>query len=71
MDRIYYQLIDAGVEITRLSNVIAKNADYKPCIRAMTDSVIVEAVKDLYHSVKVLQDIIKRQQYVSTIDTKE
>lgn len=65
MDRAYYQLIEEAIDITRLSTAVVQNADYKPCIKAATDPIIVDAIKELQRTKNMLQEILNRQEYAN------
>lgn len=65
MDRSYYQLIDEGTSITQLATAIARNADYKPTIKAASDEAIIDAISMLQKSKKILQHIISLQNNVN------
>lgn len=65
MDRAYYQLIDEAIDITRLSTAVVRNADYKPCIKAATDPLIVDAIKELQRTKYMLQEVLNRQKYAN------
>lgn len=65
MDRAYYQLIEEGIEITRLATAIAKNADYKPCIKQATDPLVIDVIKELQRTQRTLQDVLNRQEYAN------
>lgn len=61
MDRVYYQLVDEGAEIVRLSNAVVRNADYNPACKAATDNLALDALKSLQQCKRVLEELIKRQ----------
>lgn len=61
MDRVYYQLVDEGAEIVRLSNSVVRNADFDPACKAATDNLAEDAIKSLQQCQRVLEELIKRQ----------
>lgn len=63
MDRAYYQLIEESIDISRLSTAVVQNADYKPCIKAATDPIIVDAIKELQRTKNMLHEVLNRQEY--------
>lgn len=65
MDRAYYQLIEEAIYITQLSTAVVKNADYKPCIKAATDPLIVDAIKELQRTKRMLQEVLNRQEFAN------
>ena len=66
MDRAYYQLIKEANEATQLAIAVVQNADYKECIKATTDVVIIDTIKDVQRLKRMLQEVIKRQELAST-----
>lgn len=65
MDRAYYNLIEKAIDITRLSTAVVQNADYKICIKAATDPIIIDAIKELQRTKNMLQEILNRQEYAN------
>lgn len=65
MDKAYYQFIEKSIDVCRLSTAIVKNADYKPCIKVTTDVVIIDAIKELERTRRMLEEIINRQEYAN------
>ena len=65
MDRAYYQLIEEAIDITRLSTAVVQNADYKQAIKAATDPIIVDAIKELQRTKNMLQEVLNRQEYAN------
>lgn len=61
MDRAYYQLIEEAIDITRLSTAVVQYADYKPCIKAATDPIIIDCIKELQRTKRMLEEVLKRQ----------
>ena len=62
MDRAYYQLIEEGIEITRLTTGVIQYADYKPCVKEATDPIIIDCIKELQRTKRMLEEVLKRQQ---------
>lgn len=67
MDRVYYQLIEEAIDITRLSTAVVRNADYKQVIKAATDPLIIDAIKDLHRTNKMLQEVLNRQEHANVL----
>ena len=65
MDRAYYQLIEEAIDITQLSTAVVQNADYKPCIKAATDPIIIDAIKELQRTKNMLREVLNRQEYAN------
>ena len=65
MDRAYYNLIEKAIDITRLSTAVVQNADYKQAIKAATDPIIIDAIKELQRTKNMLQEVINRQEYAN------
>ena len=65
MDRAYYQLIEESVDICRLSTAIVQYADYKEPIKATTDVIIIDVIKELQRTKQVLQEVLNRQEYAN------
>lgn len=68
MVRGYYQLMVEANEVVRLSIAVVQNADYKPCIKAATDPVLLDAIKEVQRVKRTLDEILKRQDLASQID---
>ena len=66
MDRAYYQLIEEAIEITRLSTAVVQNADYKPQIKSATDSIIIDAIKELQRTKNMLWEVLNRQNFAGS-----
>lgn len=65
MDRAYYQLIEEAIDITRLSTAVVQNAVYKQAIKAATDPIIIDAIKELQRTKNMLQEVLNRQEYAN------
>lgn len=65
MDRSYYQIIHEAHDISRMSVYIVQNADYKPEIKAVTDHLVIDIIKDMQRLNMTLQEVIKRQEIAS------
>lgn len=71
MDRQYYQMTEAAIEVARLANAIARNADYKPEIKAATDLLLRNCVDDIARCRRTMEEVIKRQMNVAEITPKK
>lgn len=71
MDRKYYQLIEEGIEIARLTAAIVQNADWKPCVKVETDPIIIDLIKSLQSTQIMLKLVIKKQGLVLETSQKK
>lgn len=62
MDRAYYQLIEEANEATQLAIAVVQNADHKECMKATTDVVIIDTIKEVQRLKRTLREVIKRQE---------
>lgn len=65
MDRAYYQLIEEAVDITRLTTAVVQNADYKEAIKAATDPILIDAIKELQRTRNMLHEVLNRQEFAN------
>lgn len=65
MDRAYFQLITAATEAQILTIAICKNADYKQAIKAATDPLLVDCLKEVQRLTRCLTEVINRQEYAN------
>ena len=65
MDRAYYQLIEEAIDITRLTTAVVQNADYKEVIKAATDPIIIDAIKELQRTRNMLHEVLNRQEFAN------
>lgn len=68
MDRGYYQLMVEANEVARMAIAVVQWADYKPCIKAVTDPIILDAIKEVQHTKRTLEEIMNRQEQASHCD---
>lgn len=66
MDRVYFQIIREANDIVPLAIAIARNADYKECIKAATDPIAVDILKELQHTQRTLREVIERQEMANS-----
>lgn len=67
MDSAYYKLIEEANEISRLCTAVVKYADYKPAIKAATDVVIIDAIRELQRAQQMLREVQNRQEYANVL----
>ena len=65
MDKAYFSLIDSCNEAVRLSTAIAMNSNYKEAIMTATDPLIVDCCKDASRLIRILQEVLNRQEYAN------
>lgn len=65
MDRAYYQLIEEAIEITRLTTAVVQYADYKEVIKAATDPILIDAIKELQRTRNMLHEVLNRQEFAN------
>ena len=65
MDSVYYHLIQKCNEAMCLAIAVVKNADYKDCIKEVTDPIIIDTINQVQLLIMTLTDVLKRQEFAN------